>query len=155
MAQIASYIMGLAVVLSNSYYDGQRDFSDYESNLKRYTQYVEDLNRGATKSLQSNPDDTTTDCYTATTETNSLISFMMDETNYPDNEIEQALFQENFQIMAFALMDEFEKCGVNEFLIVLDGALNNIPQTTSALTSAATQLALGYEEKDTSLYIGA
>ena len=55
--------------------------------------------------------------------------------------------------MAFALMDEFEKCGVNEFLIVLDGALNNIPQTTSALTSAATQLALGYENKDTSIYI--
>ena len=56
--------------------------------------------------------------------------------------------------MAFALMDEFEECGVNEFLIVLDGALNNIPQTTSALTSAATQLALGYENQDTSLYIG-
>ena len=79
---------------------------------------------------------------------------MMDETNYPDNEITQALFQENFQIMAFDAMDEFEKCGVNEFLIVLDGALNNIPQTTSALTSAATQLAIGYQTKDTSIYLG-
>lgn len=46
--------------------------------------------------------------------------------------------------MAFQLMEEFEKCGVNEFLIVLDGALNNIPQTTSAATSVATQLAVGY-----------
>lgn len=55
--------------------------------------------------------------------------------------------------MAFALMDEFEKCGINEFLIVADGALNNIPQTTSALTSLATQLALGYENQDTSIYI--
>ena len=80
---------------------------------------------------------------------------MMTETNYPDNEITQALFQENFQIMAFALMDEFEKCGVNEFLIVLDGALNNIPQTTSALSSAATQLAIGFQTKDTSIYKGA
>ena len=77
----------------------------------------------------------------------------MDETNYYGNEITQSEFQENFQIMAFQLMDEFEKCGVNEFLIVLDGALNNIPQTTSALTSAATQLAIGYQSKDTSIYI--
>ena len=51
-------------------------------------------------------------------------------------------------------MDEFEKCGVNEFLIVLDGALNNIPQTSSALMSAGTQLAIGYENKDTSMYLG-
>ena len=49
-------------------------------------------------------------------------------------------------------MDEFEKCGVNEFLIVLDGALNNIPQTVSAFNSAATQIALGYENSDTSIY---
>ena len=50
-------------------------------------------------------------------------------------------------------MDEFEKCGVNEFLIVADGALNNMAQTSSALTSLATQLALGYENQDTSIYI--
>ena len=54
--------------------------------------------------------------------------------------------------MAFQLMDEFEKCGVNEFLIVLDGALNNIPQTSAAFSSTATQLALGFENKDTSIY---
>jgi hypothetical protein len=42
-------------------------------------------------------------------------------------------------------MDEFEKCGVNEFLIVIDGAFNNLPQTFAALNSAGTQLALGYE----------
>ena len=154
MAQAVGWLAGLAVVFSNSNYEGQRDFSDYDSNIVRYTNYIQDLNRGATKSLQSNPNDTSTDCYISTTETNALIDYMMTDSNYADNEITQSEFQENFQIMAFALMDEFEKCGVNEFLIVLDGALNNIPQTTSALTSAATQLALGYENQDTSLYIG-
>ena len=154
MSQFFGWLAGLAVVFSNTNYEGQRDFEDYESNIVRYTTYIQNLNRGATKSLQSNPNDTTTDCYTSTTETNALIDYMMTETNYVDNEISQSEFQENFQIMAFALMDEFENCGVNEFLIVLDGALNNIPQTTSALTSAATQLALGYENQDTSLYIG-
>ena len=49
-------------------------------------------------------------------------------------------------------MDEFEKCGINEFLIVIDGALNNTPQIFSALNSAGTQLALGWENQDTSIY---
>jgi hypothetical protein len=38
-------------------------------------------------SLQANPDDATTDCYTATTETNSLIDFMMRAENYKGGEI--------------------------------------------------------------------
>ena len=54
--------------------------------------------------------------------------------------------------MAFAAMDQFENCGINEFLIVIDSALNNIPQTVSAFNSAATQVVLGYETKDTSIY---
>lgn len=49
-------------------------------------------------------------------------------------------------------MEEFENCGVNEFLIVLDGALNNMPQFSAALSSTATQLALGWENQDTSIY---
>ena len=49
-------------------------------------------------------------------------------------------------------MEQFENCGVNEFLIVIDGALNNIPQTVSAINSTATQIALGYEKHDTSIY---
>ena len=92
MAQAVGWLAGLAVVFSNSNYEGQRDFSDYDSNIVRYTNYIQDLNRGATKSLQSNPNDSTTDCYGATTETNSLISYMMDETNYEDNEITQGEF---------------------------------------------------------------
>ena len=56
--------------------------------------------------------------------------------------------------MLFALMDEFENCGFNELMIMLDGASNNLPQTASALSSAATQIALGYETKDTSIYLG-
>ena len=54
--------------------------------------------------------------------------------------------------MAFAGMEEFEKCGVNEFLIVFDGALTNLPQTAAAFSSAGTQLVLGYENQDTSIY---
>ena len=78
---------------------------------------------------------------------------MMTDSNYSTGQINQSEFSEKAQIFLFQLMDEFEKCGINEFLIVLDGALNNIPQTVSAFNSAATQAALGYENKDTSIYL--
>lgn len=90
------------------------------------------------KSLQSNPNDTDTDCYTSTVASNLLINDMFDEEQYKGGAINQEEFTEKFQISLFELMDEFEKCGVNEFLIVIDGALNNIPQTVSAFNSAAT-----------------
>ena len=147
MSYILAAALANAVVFLNSQqaYDGQRDFSDYESNVTRYATYLTQLNRGGTKALQSNPNDTTTDCYVATTESNSLLTAMMTDSNYSTGTINQAEFSEKAQIFLFQLMDEFEKCGINEFLIVLDGALNNIPQTVSAFNSAATQLALGYE----------
>lgn len=50
-------------------------------------------------------------------------------------------------------MDQFEECGVNEFLITLDSALNNIPQSASSISSLGTQLTLGRENADTSIYI--
>ena len=70
---------------------------------------------------------------------------MMTDSNYSTGVINQSEFSEKAQIFLFQFMDEMEKCGINEFLIVLDGALNNIPQTVSAFNSAATQIALGYE----------
>ena len=73
-----------------------RDFADYESNIDRYVQYLQDINRGATMSLQSNPDDTTTSCYTSTTATNAEIAAMVDANNYIDGEITQNEFSEKF-----------------------------------------------------------
>lgn len=55
--------------------------------------------------------------------------------------------------MAFSMMDQFEVCGISELLIVLDGALNDIPRTSSSLTSLGTQIALGWENGDTSVWL--
>ena len=49
-------------------------------------------------------------------------------------------------------MKEFDTCGVNEFLIILDGASSDLPRTFSALSSLATQIVLGWENKDTAIY---
>lgn len=88
MAFVFGNLLSQLLVFSRSRYEGDpRSFDDYESNITRYSTYVQELNRGATMSLQSNPNDTTTDCYTATTETNALIDFMMRAENYKDNVI--------------------------------------------------------------------
>ena len=79
---------------SNNY--EPRDFADYESNIDRYVKYLQDLNRGVTMSFQANPNDSTTDCYTATTLTNVEIGMMVDAANYEDNEITQNEFTEKF-----------------------------------------------------------
>ena len=126
---------------------------DSESTVERYSRYLQDFNKGSMKALQTNPDDDTTTCVTKTVETNVLVDILFKGENYSNGAINQAEFTEKAQITTFALMDQFENCGVNGFLIVLDGALNDIPRTTSALSSAGTQLALGYETKDTSLYL--
>ena len=77
---------------------------------------------------------------------------MFSAETYTDGVINSNEFQDRLQIVAFQVMDEFEACGINEFLIVIDGALNNTPQIFSAVNSAITQIALGWENKDTSIY---
>ena len=95
---------------------------------------------------------TDTECYKKTTETNLLIDKMFKGVNYTGGEITQAEFLEKFQIMGFKLMEQFEVCGVNEFLIVLDGASSDLPRTMSALSSLGTQIVLGWENGDTAIY---
>ena len=83
---MATYLFGnilsQLIVLGRSRYEGQRPLSDYESNVTRYSNYLQDLNRGFMQSLQANPNDTTTDCYVTTTTTNTEIAYMMDGANY-------------------------------------------------------------------------
>ena len=102
MTAVVGAILGaITVFSSNSRSDDIRPLSDYPSNITRYSKYVQGLNRGCTKSLQSNPNDTETDCYIATTATNLLIDDMFNKDNYVGGAISQAEFQEKFQVMAF------------------------------------------------------
>lgn len=104
-------------------------------------------------SFQANPDDTSSGCFTATTESNELIEFMFTETNYIDETFSQSEFTENFQITAFSVMDQFEQCGVVEFLTVFDNAASRIPQMSAAFASFGTQVGLGWETHDTSAWL--
>ena len=50
------------------------------------------------------------------------------------------------------MVEQFEYCGVNEFLISLDGAANNIPATVAGFNVIATQVITGWNTEDTSIY---
>ena len=78
---------------------------------------------------------------------------MFDANNYTNGIINQAEFLELFQIMSFSMMEQFEYCGINQLLILIDGALSDIPNSLSALSSIGTQLYFGWENRDTSIYL--
>ena len=123
------------------------------TTIYRYQGYLQEMNTGAMKSFQADPTDTTTGCATITGETNTLIEYMFNEDNYTDATFSQDEFIENGQIMAFAMMDQFEQCGVIEFLTVFDAAASKLPQTMSAFASFGTQIGLGWETHDTSAWL--
>ena len=54
--------------------------------------------------------------------------------------------------MGFKMVEQFDKCGVNEILIVLDNATNNMPATIAGLNVTLTQVATGWNDEDTSIY---
>ena len=124
-----------------------------ETTIYRYQGYLQEMNRGAMASFQANPDDSGSGCSQVTGETNTLIEFMFTETNYVDETFNQDEFIENFQIMAFSMMDQFEQCGVVEFLTVFDNAASKLPQMTSAFATFGTQVGLGWETHDTSAWL--
>ena len=124
-----------------------------ETNMERYFRYLQSYNTGFMRSLQSNPDDRSTQCMDKTSATNLKIKDMTDATQYTTGEVNQGEFLEKFQLAALVGMEQFESCGINEFLISLDGALNNISSLGGSLSAVTTQLITGYSKKDTSIYI--
>ena len=124
-----------------------------ETTPMRFSRYIQEMNLGAMRSFQANPDDLETDCYTQAQETNSLFNPMFDASNYTNGVINQAEFLELFQIMSFSMMEQFEYCGINQLLILIDGAMSDLPNTLSALSSIGTQLYFGWENRDTSIYL--
>ena len=111
-----------------------------ETTVERYGRYLEEINRGFMLSMQAQPSDTTTDCYTAALATNVELNkmFHADSGVYATGELTQGEFFEQFQVMGFKMVEQFDACGVNEILIILDNATNNIPNTIAGLNVIGT-----------------
>merc|ERR1719183_1807178 len=50
-------------------------------------------------------------------------------------------------------MEEFDKCGFNNYLVTLDTAVSQAPQTLGSFSNLGTQLWTGRANQDTSAYI--
>ena len=105
--------------------------------------------------MQSNPSDTSTQCYTDTALTNESLIDMSDTTAYlsADGYYQEDVFFNLLQVTQIQFVKQLESCNYMQFLISLDGMLSNIPQATAAAVNMATQLATGFENQDTSVYI--
>ena len=105
--------------------------------------------------MQSNPDSTTTQCYLDTVSTNLGIIDMADISAYIDDggNYDEAAFLNLAKVMQIKFIAQLESCDYIQFMIALDGMLSNIPQAAAASVNLATQLATGFENSDTSIYI--
>ena len=98
------------------------------------------LNKGMMAAMQSDSSDTSTDCYSAASTTSTQIVAMFDNTNYSNSVINTGEFMNYSQVMLIDLMDEFQRCGYNNYMVVLDTALSNIPQLIGSVMNGGTQI---------------
>lgn len=121
--------------------------------LSVWSANIQDLNRGAMKAMQKDMDDDTTDCYYAATATNESIEAALDLTNYSSETFSFATFTDYGQVTAIQLMDQFTRCGYNNYLIELDSAFSKLPQLTGSVSNLVTQLVTGRSNSDTAVYL--
>ena len=105
--------------------------------------------------MMSNPDSITAQCYLDTVDTNTEIINMSDISQYISDggEYDEAAFLNLAKVMQIKWIAQLESCDYIQFLIALDGMFSNIPQAAAASVNLVTQLATGFENSDTSIYL--
>ena len=127
---------------------------DPETTLQRYARYLADVNEGGMRALQANPDSNDTECLDRVAATNANIIALADGDSYTTApEINTAELVSKMQVMTFDFNDEMEKCGGNEFLIVMDNFSNRWKDATGGAMSLATQIGTGWKNRDSSFWI--
>lgn len=85
------------------------------------------INTGVMQALQSDMSSTTTDCYVAATITGTSITTAFNTANFSTGAFNVGDFSNYGQIVAINLMDQFTRCGFNNYLVQLDQALSKLP----------------------------
>ena len=113
------------------------------------------FNLGMMSSMQADITATDTDCYAAADDAGSEIKAAFNLNNYAGGQFQPADFINLGQVVGIKLMEEFDKCGYNNFLVTLDIALSKIPQLVGTFANGATQTGANSDELQTSLAKGA
>ena len=90
-------IVGAAASIYAVYLGGSERIADsQETNMARYFRYLSNFNTGFMRSLQSNPNDTNTQCMDRTKATNLKIVELGDPKSYQAGEVRESEFIEKF-----------------------------------------------------------
>jgi len=60
---------------------------------------------------------------------------------------------ENGQVILIQLMDQFDKCNFNNYLVQLDLAMSQLPQLVGSVSNLATQVGTGWSNADTTVFL--
>ncbi len=103
--------------------------------------------------MQAEPSDKDNDCYKTTAETNALLVKAFDFDSFSTGGFDVAEFGEKTQIAFLKGVEELDDCGYNKYLIAFDTFTNNIPQAAAAGANLVTQVATGWSDSDTSIFL--
>ena len=126
---------------------------DTVTTLERYAGYMANINTGGMLALSANPSDEDTECQDSVNAVNFKLVSLATGSSYTTGELNTAELLEKFQTMSFDFMDELDKCGGNEFNIVMDDFSNNWMVAVGGGLSLATQIGTGWANRDSSAWI--
>ena len=111
------------------------------------------FNTGMMKAMQQDMTDTTTDCIVQAEVVNTEFAALFSSVAYSGGSVNFGELMEYGQVLLIQLMDQFEKCNFNNFLVQLDLAMSKIPQLVGSVSNLGTQIATGFSAKDTTVFL--
>ncbi len=116
-------------------------------------QKLADLNTGMMQSMQPDPTNQYSDCYASSQATGAAILAASDFSKYLGGSFNTADLLSNGQLIAMQLMTQFDDCKYTGFLVQLDQFMSNIPQFAGTASNLATQVATGWTDSNTPVFI--
>ena len=102
---------------------------------------------GVMQSMQPDPTNEYSDCFLSASITgNSITEALADGFN-------TANLMSKGQIVAMNLMTQYDDCKYTGFLVQLDQFMSNIPQFAGSASNLVTQVATGYSDANTPVFI--
>lgn len=103
--------------------------------------------------MQPDPSNTYSDCYLSSQVTGASIKDALDFANYLTGGFNTADLMSKGQIIMMNLMTQYDDCKYTGFLVQLDQFMSNIPQFAGSFSNLATQIATGYTNSNTPVFI--
>lgn len=101
-------------------------------------------NSGLMKSFQTNPDDTTTNCYIYTQTANNALVALFDFVNYDEAKYDFFESLDKYSVMQIDLMAAAEECGFKEYMTKIDQMFSSWDTLIGAGTNALVDVILAY-----------